>query len=227
MLILCFGLAFLVLLLVLTGHHSEQAALREWEMILNPEGARLYDHVSLQVAFENTKVQESYSHAERARGEGQLDQALRFLAIGSRVVGECSESLAALLRSVWILSRSAAAIAPVPPLRLRDFRSRELATLAGLHTLGHHLLVTTRERLQFRLAVLRCAVRASATLLRRATWRTREAPGKAAGWARIGSLRADLGTITDESLLSLRAVLASLAAVRRPVAEGARERKRA
>jgi len=55
------------------------------------------------------------------------------------------------------------------------------------------------------------------------TWRTREAPSKAAGWARIDALRGDLGTLTDESLLSLRAVLASLAAVRRPAAEGARK----
>ena len=153
-----------------------------------------------------------------------MDEAIQFLVIGSRVVGECSESLVVLLRSTWVLSRHAAAIAPIPPLRPSGFRARELATLAGLHIFGHHLLITTRERLRLRLAVLRCAVRAASALLLRATWRTREAPSKAAGWARIGALRADLGTLTDESLLSLRAVLASLAAVRRPAAEGARRK---
>ena len=223
MMLLGFGVAFLVLLLVLLGQQHEQTALREWEAILNPEGAELYGHVSLQVHHENVRAQESYSAARRAYDQGRKAEAIRFLEIGGRVVGECSASLIYLLRNIWTLSRSAAAIAPVQPLRPVGFRTSELATLAGLHQLAHHLLITTRERLALRLAVLRCGVRAAAILLTRATRRTREHPESAPSWARIDLLRTDLGTLTDESLASLRVVLASLAAVRRPAAEGARK----
>lgn len=216
-------LAALLAVLVLAGHLSEEQTIRDWEMILNPEGARVYDEVSGQLAFESAKVQTSYSDAADARAEGRMDEALRLLGVGSRVVGDCAQSMVSMLRSVGLLARHAAAIAPLPPLRPSGFRARELATLAGLHTLGHHLLMTTHERLALRLAVLRCGVRAAAALLLRTTWRTREAPQRAQGWYRIEALRLDLGTLTEESLASLRAVLASLAGVRRPRAEEARK----
>ena len=218
------AIAFLLLVLLLAGHRDQERTLREWEIVLNPDGAQTYDHVSAQLAFNAAAVRESYMSAERAQAEGRLEEALRYLSLGSRMVSSCSDDLLGTLRSLGSLARHASAIAPIPPLRPSGFRARELATLAGLHIFGHHLLITTRERLRLRLAVLRCAVRAASALLLRATWRTREAPSKAAGWARIGALRADLGTLTDESLLSLRAVLASLAAVRRPAAEGARRK---
>lgn len=223
MLIALVAVAFLVALLLLAGHHNEETTLREWEIILNPECAQVYDHVSTQIAFNATMIRESFMGAERARAEGRMDEALRCLSIGSKVVGSCSADLVGLLRSMRTLARYAEAIAPLPPLLPSSFCARELATLAGLHYVGHHLLVSTRERLAFRMAVLRCGARAGCALLLRATCRTREHPETAQGWRRIDALRADIGTLTDESLATLRAVLASLAAVRRPVAEGARK----
>jgi hypothetical protein len=119
----------------------------------------------------------------------------------------------------------AEAIAPMPPLRPGMFHARQLATLAGLHQVGHHLLITTRERLHLRLAVLRCGVRAATWLVIRATWGARKDINDTRRWRHVDEVRGDLGLVTDETLASLRGVLASLAAVRRPV--GATESKTA
>ena len=217
------GVGLMLAFLAILGHHNQQRALQEWEMILNPEGTAVYDEVCGQLLWNRDILQRSYEAAAVAHAQLRPKEMAHHLDLAARIVGECSDGIPHLLRNLALLARYAAAIAPVPPLRPSGFRSRELATLAGLHTLGHHLLITTRERLHFRLTVLRCAVRAAGALLLRATWRTREAPQETAGWARVGVLRADMGTLTDESLASLRVVLASLAAVRRPVAEGERK----
>jgi hypothetical protein len=208
--------------LAVAGQRDENRTLREWEMILSPECSRLYDEVSEQILLDRRMVGELYTDDAGARKEGR-EQAMRnFLEVGGRLVGDCSGSLTALLRNVSVLSRHAAAIAPIPPLRPAAFRVGVLFTLAGGHRVLHHLLVTTRERLHLRIAVLRCGVIAATRLLRRATLRTVAVPTDDARWGRMDSVRSDLGTLTDESLATLRFTLASLAGVPRPVESGAR-----
>jgi hypothetical protein len=221
MLILGTGIVLMLVFLVLVGHHNENEALRQWEAVLNPDGAHVYAQVAEQVEQKRAMVERSYEGAARARTDGCTQEAVRLLELGGRLVEDCSPSLLRLLRNILVLSRHAAAIAPVPPLRPKDFRVVQLVTLAGVHRFGHHFLMTTRERLEFRLTVLRCGVKAAAGLLLRATRATIQAPSSDARWRRIEAVREDLGTLTEESLASLRVVLASLAAVQRPVAKAA------
>jgi hypothetical protein len=221
MLILGTGIVLMLVFLVLVGHHNENEAMREWEAVLNPDGAEVYAQVAEQIEQKRVMVERSYKGAEKARTNGSTQEAVRLLELGGRLVEDCSPSLLRLLGNILVLSRHAAAIAPVPPLSPKDFRVVQLITLAGVHRFGHHFLMTTRERLEFRLAVLRCAVKAAAGLLLRATRATIEAPGSNARWSRMEAVRTDLGTLTEESLASLRLVLASLAAVQRPVAKAA------
>jgi hypothetical protein len=213
------GVALLVVFLLVAGHHNEQEVARRWDMMMNPEGLRVYSEVADQISWERRMAQTSYDDAAQAHVRGDSAEALRFLDVGSRVVGDCSTSVLALLRNMATLSRYAAAIAPVPPLRPSSFHARQLATLAGLHQLGHHLLLTTRERLHFRIGVLTYGVRAATWLALRATWALRTRMADPRRWRRVDEVRGDLGTLTDESLDTLRAVLASLAAVAIP-AEG-------
>ncbi len=219
------GVAALGLLayLAIAGQQDENRTLKEWEMILSPECSRLYDDVSQQILLDRRMVGEIYSDAAGAREEGREQAMLNFLRVGGRLVGDCSGSLQALLRNVSVLSRHAAAIAPIPPLRPAAFRVGLLFTLAGCHQLVHHFLVTTRERLHLRIAVLRCGIVAATHLLRRATVRTVAAPSDDARWGRMDAVRSDLGTLTDESLATLRFTLASLAGVPRPVESGERK----
>ncbi len=131
------------------------------------------------------------------------------------MVESCSETLPSLLKNLAVLSWQAAAILPTPPLRPLRFHMAQLRTLAGLHAVGHHLLATTRERFRLRVAVLRYGLRAALGMLRRSTQSLVMQPEGLANWTRVAMIRADLGTLTDESLESLRVLLASLAAVRR------------
>jgi hypothetical protein len=219
------GVAALGLLayLATAGQQDEARTLREWEMILSPECSRLYDEVSQQILLDHRMVGELYTDAAGARVEGREQAMVNFLQVGARLVGDCSGSLRALLRNVSILSRHAAAIAPMSPLRPAAFRVGVLFTLAGCHQVAHHFLVTTRERLHLRIAVLRCGVVAATHLLRRATRRTAASPTDDLRWGRMEIVRADLGTLTEESLATLRFTLASLAAVPRPVESAARK----
>jgi len=205
------GLAFLIMM----GRLDEAATLRDWEIALNPEGHTVLARVAEHVRAERGMAEESYARAAEARRDGSLDEAVRFLHAGSKVVESCSETLPSLLKNLAVLSWQAAAILPTPPLRPLRFHMAQLRTLAGLHALGHHLLATTRERFRLRVAVLRYGLRAALGMLRRNTQALVVQPEGIANWTRVAMIRADLGTLTDESLESLRVLLASLAAVRR------------
>jgi hypothetical protein len=210
------SLSFLVLFLLLAGYHNEQTILEQWDIVLNPEGHQSYSLAADKSAWGHRMAQITYDDAAKAHANGNLAEALRLLDLGSRVVGDCATDTMALLRGVATLAGYAEAIAPMAPLRPAAFHGRQLATLAGLHQLGHHLLITTRERLHLRLAVLRCGVRAGGWLVARATWGVQKDIGDPRRWRHVDAARGDLGLLTDEALSSLRVVLASLAAVRRP-----------
>jgi hypothetical protein len=218
-----FALALLVLVLLVLGHHDEQRIIAEWDMTLNPEGLRAFASVAEEIAGERWLQDQSYEDAARAQVRGDRADAIRFLRLGTTVLDHCSDSLLALLKNLPGLAGRAAAIAPMPPLWPRSFHARSLMTLAGIHQLGHHLLVTTRERFAFRLAVLRYGVVAATRLVYRSTARLTEDLADSDRWHRVDELRGDLGTLSDESLETLRLVLVSLTAVRRPVRVRERE----
>ena len=203
------GLAFLVLM----GHLDEAKTLRDWEMALTPDGNAVLATVAGQVLHEHYMAEQSYDSARSARERGSIEEAVRFLRAGSSVVEACSGTLPELLRNLSALSWQAAAILPTPPLRPLDFRLGQLRTLAGIHTVLHHLLATTRERFRLRIAVLRYGLRAAVGLLLRNTRFLVARPDSRSTWERVSAIRADLSTLTDESLTSLRVLLGSLAAV--------------
>jgi hypothetical protein len=217
--------ALLLILLATLGAHDEQRVLERWDMRLNPEGLRVYSNVADEILWNRRMVESSVESAAKAKGEGSLSETIRFLDAAGWILGHCSDSLLALVRNVGQLARFAEAIAPMPPMDPAQFRMRRMLLLAGFHNLAHHSVVTTRERMWLRLAVLRGGIKACVPVLARAIARTRARAGDPSRWGRLEDAKADLGTLTDESLATLRSVLGSLAAVRRPVE--AAERKTA
>ncbi len=209
--------ALLLILLATLGAHDEQRVLERWDMRLNPEGLRVYSDVADEILWNRRMVESSVDSAAKAKAEGSFSETIRFLDAAGWILGHCSESLLALIRNVGQLARFAEAIAPMPPLDPEQYRVRRILLLAGFHNLAHHSLVSTRERLWLRLAVLRGGIRACVPILARAISRTRDRADDPARWGRLEDARADLASLTDESLGTLRSVLGSLAAVRRPV----------
>ena len=143
----------------------------------------------------------------------QMGEAVKLLRIGARVVESCAGTLPELLRSLSVLSRQAAAIAPVEPLSASRFQLGTLRGVARVHAVLHAFIITTRERLAFRLSVLRYAVPATTRWLVEATRHTAAAPGAPENWAHLDAVRHDVGTLTDESVQSLRVVMQSLSAM--------------
>lgn len=215
------ALAMLAVLLYFMGHHNEQATVDRWDMTLNPEGLALYSQVADGISETRWRERTTFDKARESYLRGESD-TVRLLDLGSRVIGDCSRGLVHLLSEMGTMARLAEAIAPHQPLVPRGFNAGSLKTLAGIHHVLHHLMVTTRERLGLRLAFLRFGVRESARLSVRAAQRLIVAPQDGPRWFRLDQMRGDMGTLTDESLDTLRLVLASLAAVKRPAGTAAR-----
>jgi hypothetical protein len=207
---LCFVGCFAFLFLV--GRYNDAATARDWEMALSPEGRQIYESVQETIQAQSSMIESSYGTAEIRRSEGSLEEAVRLVQVGSRAVEACAPSFLHLLKSIGQLSRHASAIAPIAPLSIAAFRTAQLKTLAGLHQAAHQFLVTARERLHLRLAVIGCGLRAVVGRLLRASRRTSARPEHEAEWARVRALRADLVTLTGASLVTLQSVLESLSA---------------
>ena len=105
----------------------------------------------------------------------------------------------------------AAAISPVKPLRPRHFRLARLSSLAVLAYLVHPLLFSTAERFRLRAYVLHRGFSVVKAFLLRSTERIRDRKRSAEPeWDRIAAARADLQTLSTESLRTFRVLLLSL-----------------
>lgn len=205
------AVAMLLISLAALGAQDEQRILERWEFRLNPEGLRVYSEVADEILWNRHMVDSSCESAVQARTEGNTEEAERFLVVAAWIFGHCSNGLVNMLRNVAKLTRHAEAIAPIPPASPGAYKLRRAALLAGLHNVVHHEIVTTRERLWLRFAVLRGTIRFCVAAFCAAVTKR--------DWDKMDAARQDLGTLTDESLATLRAVLTSLAAVPRPAEE--------
>lgn len=199
--------------LALVARRNEAVTRGLWEEALSGECASL-DAVRAQILQEREMADVSYRAADLARASNDPDEAARLLRVGARVVESCADTLPQLLRSMSTLARQAAAIAPVDPLRAERFKLTRLRGLARAQAVVHAFLVTSRERLAFRLRVLRFAVPAATRWLVAAHYRTAAAPTSPKEWLQLSDVRGDMGALTQESLETLRVVLRSLAGSR-------------
>lgn len=205
-----------VVLLVLRGLHDQAQILRDWEMVLSPWGTDVYQELERRVEGESKMAEYAYRRAFAARAAGSSKEAVRLLEVGFRVVERTSPDMITLLRGIAVVSRMAAAISPLPPLRPGDFRLRHVSGLALLGAFGHRLLVSTAERMRLRAYVLRRGFGVVTRFLLRTTERIRASSiAGESEWDRIDAARADLKTLSAESLHTFHALLRSLAAEHR------------
>jgi hypothetical protein len=203
---LAIGLAFVALM----ARRNETATRQQWEDALSGE-CRSLDRVREIVTAERDMAEESYRAADRARSLEENDEAVKLLHIGARVVESCAGTLPELLRSLSLLSRQASAIAPIEPLEPARFKLAKLRGMVRVQAVVQAFLLTARERLAFRLRVLRYAIPSVTRWLVDATLLTAAEPSAPEHWAHLEHVRRDMGTLTDESLESLRVVVQSLA----------------
>jgi hypothetical protein len=198
-----------ILVLLLLGRHSEAAAARAWDETLGPESAEVYERVRECVEAHTAMMELPYRSASREWSAGDALEAFRLLQLGTRSLDASAPVLLNVIRGVATLGRHASALGPIPPLPKESFRTAEMRGMAVFHSWMHHLLVTMRERLVFRLAVLSGGARLVCRLLVSHTEAALDEPSRAR-WARMEALSADLGAVGREALGTLRVVLASL-----------------
>ncbi len=207
-----------LVVLFLLGRRNEGDVRRDWELVLTPKGRRVYSSMEDQLKGDLELMNATYDEAASFRELGSMEEARELLDAGFRIIEHFAPTLLKLLAAMATFSRMVSAMAPIAPLPPRQFRTGGLRGLARLHQVLHHFLVTTSERFRLRLYILGRGVGLAVRYMLRSTGRI-AASGTASDreWDEIAAIRGDLGTLTDESLDSLKALLASMAAERKDV----------
>jgi hypothetical protein len=205
-----------LVVLFVFGRRNERAVRRDWELLLTPKGDRLYRNIEGRVQSEMALADLTYDEAFAVRELGSMEEARRLLDVGYRVIEKFSPNMLRLLATMATFSRMVSAMAPVTPLRPRDFRIAQIASLAYMNQVLHQFLVSTAERYRLRVYILgRSFGLATRFLLTSTRSIGKGDPQAEREWEQIQAIREDFHTLTDESMHSLHTLLTSLAAERR------------
>jgi len=205
-----------LVVLILLGRRNERAVRRDWDLLLTPRGEKVYQSIEGRVQTEMALASITYDEAFSVRALGSVDEAKHLLDVGYKVIERFSPSMLHLLATMARFSRMVSAMAPVAPLRPRDFRLTEIASLAYLGGILHQLLVSTSERFRLKLYILGQSFGLATRALLRSTQKiVRNEPESEQEWEQVEHQTKDYETLTRESLDSLRVLLTSLSAERR------------
>jgi len=202
--------------LFLFGRRNERVVRRDWELLLTPKGERLYHNIEGRVHSEMALADVTFDEAFTVRELGSVEEAKKLLDVGYRVIEKFSPNMLHLLAAMANFSRMVSAMAPVAPLRPKDFRLTQIVSLAYLNGVLHQFLVSTSERYRLKLYILGRSFALGTRFLLESTERiVRGEPEAEREWDQIQAIRHDFQNLTDQSLDSLRLLLTSLAAERR------------
>src|SRR5262245_1842207 len=143
-----------LLVLFLFGRRNEKAVKRDWELLLTPKGEKLYKTIEGRVQTEMALADITYDEAVTVKELGSVDEARKLLDVGYTVIERFSPNMLKLLAAMATFSRMVSAMAPVQPLRPKDFRVSQLASLAYLNRVLHQFLISTSERFRLRTYIL-------------------------------------------------------------------------
>ena len=200
--------------LFLFGRRNERAVRRDWELLLTPKGEKLYKSIEGRVQSEMALADLTYEEAFTVRELGSVQEAQKLLDAGYRVIEQFSPDMLRLLAAMATFSRMVSAIAPVQPLRPKNFRLVQVSSLAYLHGVLHQFLVSASERYRLKMYILGRSFGLATRFLLKSI-QTLGAPAGTAEaqkeWDQIDAIRSDFQTLTDESLDSLRILLTAMA----------------
>jgi hypothetical protein len=206
---------FILALLFLDGRRREQTILRNWELALTPRGERAIQTLRDDTGANLALVDLTYDRALDAAAAGDMDQALRMLDAGCRLIEGYCPTMLRSLAAMSVLSRMVAAVAPVRPLRPAAFQLRQLTQLAYLNRFVHHFLVTTSERFRLRLFIIGRGFLTIVRVVAQTTAASRTSPEVKPLWDHLDAARRDVRTLTDETVEAFRVLVMSLAAERK------------
>ena len=198
-------------LLVLLGRHNAGRIAGEWDMMLGSNVLHSVDALERRCQLDHMMADGAWSAAQAALAAATSSEVVRLVDLSYSVLEASTNDRITRLRAVRVCSRMAAALVPLPPLVPRDFRRRELRTLAALSSVAHHLLVSMRERFVMRARVIAFGLVLSLRAMRR------KPPSETLEevLTRFDAAKADWKTLDLAHVEMVRALLVSVAAVRR------------
>jgi len=212
------GLALLssAVLLYVLGTRNERRINRDWDLLLSPKGERLYRSIEGRVHNEMALASITYEEAFSVRELGSIEESKQLLDVGYKVIEKFSPNMMKLLGAMTNFSRMVSAMAPVTPLRPRDFKLSQISSLAYLNGVLHQFLVSTSERFRLKMYILGQSFQVGTRFLLQSTERiVKNESAAEREWEQVRAIRDDFQTLTDESLQGLRQLLTSLAAERK------------
>ena len=166
-----------------------------------------FDDFELTVGENRAALAYYYGHARLRHADGQSRAATEMLASGCSTMATLTPSYLEALGKLRELAQPLSAITPLAPLGPWSFGTAPLRGLGIGSLFVHHLLLTGKERVVWKLRALGAAFRYGLRLLRRAVERL---PAHEPSWQRIDSVVQDLDTVGEHSIAIARRILLTM-----------------
>ena len=183
----------------------------DWSALLSGRASRKARELEEGLALTSFMADDTLAAARAARDRQNLEEAVRLLDLACGVIREAIPDRLARLSAMSRFARMVSAVVPLPPLLPAEVKLRNVARLAALGHVVHHLLASTQERFRWMCLVLGWCYRAVGRDVGAAVATAQASPAHAEAWKRFEDGVADFSTVDAKHVEAFRALLASLA----------------
>jgi hypothetical protein len=197
--------------LTILARRNETKVEADWLYLLNSDKRRLLTDAHTYMLTNATLIGETVGWAAQNREVGDVARAMKLLRHGSKAIKIFTPNLLSMLTEMAKFSRMVSAMIPVTPLIPSDFRLAEIANLAVLNSVLHHLIVSTRQRFRLKIYVIGRSVSiASSCLLERMKSVIKRRSLEEEEWEEIVEIEQDFRMLSRESAESFHGLLQAL-----------------
>jgi hypothetical protein len=206
-LLLILGWAVLLVL----ARRNERKVRSDWESLLSGQKAEWYEDTKSGIENNTKLIRMMMNDARDIKQLGDVEEALRFLEIGSKIIQEFTPGLLGLLKEMMKFSRMVSAMAPVSPLLPSRFHLAEMNNLAVLNQILHQVLVSASQRFRLKLRIVETGVKITSDYLRTRINRALQLRSSTEEeWEEIANAGQDFQQLTSESVESFRSLMSAL-----------------
>lgn len=208
------AIGFLCLVVVIgqAARYRHERMVRRWELLLSPGLRTAIQRLELGASVDAAMADGALRRALRAQRELQLAEATRLLDLSFSAIEEATPDRLKRLRAAAVLIRMAAAIVPVRPLRMREYKLREVIALVGVGAALHHVLVSALERFLLRVQVIGIGFRLTFRALAGSRNKAWAAPAAERPWDEYRRALGDWKALDREHVETFKALAQSLEA---------------
>ena len=206
------ALGFVCVALVIgqAARYRHEQTVKQWNKLLSPGMRFAVQSLELEVQADAAIADSGLHGAQQARERRELEEAVRLLELSGNAIERATPSRLKRLRAMAVLIRMAAALVPVRPLRIRDYRLRELIAVVGVGAALHQVLVSALERFLLRLQVIGIGFRLALRVMAGARRQAVATPQSRKPWGDYERALQDWKTLDREHLETFKALARSL-----------------